>query len=374
METNSIFQFLIDRSGKPIREVVEKVLSGERVNESDGLLLYKEAELGLLGILANHIREKINQDFTYFNRNFHFEPTNICIYNCEFCSYKRKINDPESWEYSYDDLIDRLKKYDGKPLTEIHIVGGVHPHRDLHYYGEMIRLVKSHRPEIHVKAFTAIELDFMIKKAGVNLRDGLMALKEYGLDSVPGGGAEIFREEIRKQICDEKSNSELWLEIHRTAHKLGIPSNSTMLYGHIESYEDRIDHLYQLRNLQDETNGFNVFIPLKFKKENNRLSKLGEVSTLEDLRNFAVSRIFLDNIPHLKAYWPMTGTDVAQLSLSFGVDDIDGTIDDSTRIYSMAGSGDQSPKLSISQLVSIIKEAQRVPVERDTLYNKINIY
>ncbi len=374
MENTKILGSLLLGVDKQMQQIAERVILGSRISEDEGLYLFNHGELGVLGILANHIREKKNQNFTFFNRNFHFEPTNICIYNCKFCSYKRKINEPGAWEYSSEDLLEKLKSYDDKPLTEVHIVGGVHPHRDLHYYGEMIRKVKTHRPEIHVKAFTAIELDFMIRKAGMSLEDGLLKLKEYGLDSIPGGGAEIFNEKIREKVCYEKSSSELWLNIHETAHDIGIPSNATILYGHIEGYEDRIDHLKRLRNLQDKTNGFNVFIPLKYKSENNLLSDLGEVSTLEDLRNFAVSRIFLDNFPHIKAYWPMIGKDIAQLALSFGVDDIDGTIDDSTKIYSMAGSEDKSPKLSSEQLVKIIKEAGRIPVERDTLYNKLKIF
>lgn len=374
MATEILINDLVQHSSVGVRKASDKVLSGQRLDQNDALFLYQEAELGLLGILANHIREKLNKDYTYFNRNFHFEPTNICIYNCKFCSYKRKINEPDSWEYTYEDLLDRLKHYDGKALTEIHIVGGVHPKRDLHYYGKMLQLVKQHRPDIHIKAFTAIELDFMIRKARMSMKEGLLALKEYGLDSIPGGGAEIFNEDIRKQVCDDKSSSEIWLNIHRTAHELGIPSNATILYGHIESYADRVDHMNRLRELQDETNGFNVYIPLKFKKENNLLSEIGEVSTIEDLRNFAISRIFLDNFPHIKAYWPMIGKDITQLSLSFGVDDIDGTIDDSTKIYSMAGSEDQTPKLSTDELVTLIKEARRIPVERDTLYNEIKVY
>ncbi len=374
MLTQVLINDLVQHSSPGVQRVSDKVLSGQRLDQDDALLLYQEAELGLLGILANHIREKLNKDYTYFNRNFHFEPTNICIYNCKFCSYKRKINEPGSWEYTYEDLLERLKYYDGKALTEIHIVGGVHPKRDLHYYGKMLQLVKQHRPDIHIKAFTAIELDFMIRKAGMSIDEGLIALKDYGLDSIPGGGAEIFKEDIRKQVCGDKSSSEFWLNIHRSAHALGIPSNATILYGHIESYADRVDHMNRLRELQDETKGFNVFIPLKFKKENNLLSEIGEVSTIEDLRNFAISRIFLDNFPHIKAYWPMIGKDITQLSLSFGVDDIDGTIDDSTKIYSMAGSEDQTPKLTKNELVALIKEARRVPVERDTLYNKIKVY
>ena len=369
-----IVQVLFPDIDSGLARIAEKVYNDQRITEDEGLLLFEKADIGFLGVLADHVRVKNNGNYTYFNRNFHFEPTNICIYNCKFCSYKRKINEPGSWEYSYDDLLSRLKEYDGKPLTEIHIVGGVHPKRDLHYYGKMLQLVKSHRPDIHIKAFTAIELDFMIRKAGMELREGLQLLKDYGLDSIPGGGAEIFNEEIRKQVCFDKSDSELWLDIHRTAHELGIPSNATILYGHIEGYRDRIDHMSRLRELQDLTGGFNVFIPLKFKKENNLLSEAGEVPILEDLRNFAVSRIFLDNFVHIKAYWPMIGKEIAQLSLSFGVDDIDGTIDDSTKIYSMAGSEDKSPKLSTEELVKIIKEAKRVPVERDTLYNKLHVY
>ncbi|MCD6597233.1 MAG: aminofutalosine synthase MqnE [Bacteroidales bacterium] len=367
-------QVLFPDINSGLEKIAEKVYNDQRITYDEGLLLFEKADLGFLGVLADHVRVKNNGNYTFFNRNFHFEPTNICIYNCKFCSYKRKINEPGSWEYSYDDLLGRLKEYDGKPLTEIHIVGGVHPKRDLHYYGKMLQLVKSHRPDIHIKAFTAIELDFMIRKAGMELREGLKLLKDYGLDSIPGGGAEIFNEEIRKQVCFEKSDSELWLEIHRIAHELGIPSNATILYGHIEGYSDRIDHMSRLRELQDLTGGFNVFIPLKYKKENNLLSEAGEVSVLEDLRNFAVSRIFLDNFDHIKAYWPMIGKEIAQLSLAFGVDDIDGTIDDSTKIYSMAGSEDKSPKLSTEELVRIIKEAKRVPVERDTLYNKLHVY
>ncbi len=370
----SVERLLLAPAGKEFQDISEKLFSGQRISEAEGLWLYRNGDPGSLGILANHVREKFNGNDTYFNRNFHFEPTNICIYNCTFCSYRRKQNEPGSWEYSLKDLQTKLKEYEGVPITEVHIVGGVHPHRDLYYYVEMLELVKRLRPDLHVKAFTAIELEYMIKKAGLEIKEGLQILKDHGLNSIPGGGAEIFNEHIRKQVCDDKTSSDMWLEIHKTAHELGIPSNATMLYGHIESFEDRIDHLKRLRDLQDETGGFNVFIPLKFKKENNSLSEIGEVSHIEDLRNFAVSRIFLDNFPHIKAYWPMIGRDMTQISLSFGVDDIDGTIDDSTKIYSMAGSEDQCPALSTDALIKIIREARRVPVERDTLYNKIHIY
>lgn len=235
----------------------------------------------------------------------------------------------------------------------------------------MIREIKAILPKIHIKAFTAVELEFMIKKAHLSLEDGLKKLKEYGLDSIPGGGAEIFDYEIRKQVCHEKSSAEQWLTIHETAHKVGIPSNATILYGHIENIGHRIDHLDRLRLLQDKTKGFNTFIPLKFKKANNSLSYIGEVNTIEDLKMFAISRIYLDNFNHIKAYWPMLGKDISQITLSFGVDDIDGTIDDTTKIYSMAGAEDTNPKMTSSDLVKLIKQAHRTPVERDTLYNKI---
>ncbi|MBE9510940.1 MAG: aminofutalosine synthase MqnE [Bacteroidetes bacterium] len=367
---------IIQSSNLPdnLKTIANKVFRQERLNDKEGLCLYKKAGLGLLGVLASFTREKKNGNFVYFNRNFHIEPTNICIYNCRFCSYSRKINEKGAWEYTIDEILSKVAEYKNKPVTEVHIVGGVHPYRDLHYYGNMIRNIKKILPQIHVKAFTAIELDFMIKKSRMTLDEGLKKLKEYGLDSIPGGGAEIFREEIRKQICDEKSSSLEWLKIHETAHKTGIPSNATMLYGHIENYSDRIDHLSQLRKLQDKTGGFNTFIPLKYRMANNKLSNIGEVTTLEDMRNFAVSRIYLDNFHHIKSYWPMIGKETTQLSLSFGVDDIDGTIDDTTKIYSMAGADDKKPTLSTDQLITLINEAGRSAVERDTLYNIIREY
>jgi aminodeoxyfutalosine synthase len=256
-------------------------------------------------------------------------------------------------------------------VTEVHIVGGVHPSYDLHYWGSLIRKIKEHRPGLHVKAFSAIELDYMISASRLSIEEGMGKLKEYGLDSIPGGGAEIFDSEIRKMICDEKASSELWLTIHETAHRLGIPSNATILYGHMETYAHRIDHMERLRALQDRTGGFNAFIPLKYRMSNNSMSFLGEVNILEDLRNYAVSRIFLDNFTHLKAYWPMLGKENAQLALSFGVDDMDGTIDDTTRIYSMAGATDENPAMSTGEICRLIRDAGYLPVERDSLYNAV---
>ncbi|PID87774.1 MAG: aminofutalosine synthase MqnE [Bacteroidia bacterium] len=373
---NTDKRILIDKScPADLKNVAEKVWAGERITDSDALLLYERAELAFLGVLANYIREKKYGDRTYFNKNFHVEPTNICIYSCKFCSYVRKMHEKDAWEYSIDDILKIVAGYKNKEVSEVHIVGGVHPQRDLHYYGEMLQKIKELRPDIHIKAFTAVELEYMIKKAGLSLKDGFEQLKAYGLDSLPGGGAEIFSEEIRKELCDAKASSQMWLEIHEAAHLAGIPSNATILYGHIEQYAHRIDHMARLRNLQDRTGGFNTFIPLKYKSANNKLSRfVKEVSTIEDLKNFAVARIYLDNFPHLKAYWPMIGKQSAQLSLSFGVDDIDGTIDDSTKIYSMAGAEDKNPAMNTEDLVYLIRSAGRTPVERDTLYNEIRIY
>lgn len=356
---------------KDLRVIAEKITGNIRITPEDGLFLFKKADLSLLGLLAGVVRRRHNGNLAYFNRNFHIEPTNICIYNCRFCSYHKPEGDPESWEYSHEEMLDIVKRFDDKAVTEVHIVGGVHPTHDLHYWGSLIRKIKAYRPSIHVKAFSAIELDHMISLAGCTIEEGLKLLKGYGLDSIPGGGAEIFDEELRKIICDEKSSSELWLKIHETAHRLGIPSNATMLYGHIETYAHRINHLERLRSLQDKTKGFNAFIPLKYKKSNNSMSYLGEVNIIEDLRNYAISRIYLDNFPHIKAYWPMIGKECAQISLSFGTDDMDGTIDDTTRIYSMAGSTEENPVMSTEEISILIRQSGFIPVERDSLYNPI---
>jgi aminodeoxyfutalosine synthase len=362
---------LTNINDKDLRVIADKISSNTRVSPEDGLFLFKKADLALLGVLAGIVRRRHNGNFAYFNRNFHIEPTNKCIYNCRFCSYHKQEGDPECWEYTHEEMLDIVKRFDNKAVTEVHIVGGVHPSYDLHYWGSLIKKIKEYRPALHVKAFSAIELDHMISMAGCTIEEGLVLLKGYGLDSIPGGGAEIFDEELRKKICDEKSSSESWLKIHETAHRLGIPSNATMLYGHMETYSHRIDHMERLRVLQDKTNGFNAFIPLKYKKSNNNMSYLGEVNTIEDLRNYAVSRIYLDNFPHIKAYWPMTGKVAAQLSLSFGTDDMDGTIDDTTRIYSMAGSEEENPVMSSGEICTLIRRAGFIPVERDSFYKPI---
>lgn len=354
-----------------LRETALKVASGKRITPDEGILLYERGDLPVLGLLSSMVRKRINGNYAFYNRNFHIEPTNICIYNCRFCSYRKPAGDPESWDYSHDEIMNMVRAFDGKNVTEVHITGGVHPAHDVHYYCSLVAKIKAHRPELHIKAFSAVELDHMIRLAGLTTEEGLKLLKESGLDSIPGGGAEIFDEKIRKQISNEKASSEKWLNIHETAHRLGISSNATMLYGHLETWPHRIDHMNRLRKLQDKTGGFNAFIPLKYRMANNRMSQLGEVSIIEDLRNYAVARIFLDNIPHIKAYWPMTGKIVAQLSLFFGADDLDGTIDDTTRIYSMAGAEEQNPSMTAGEISSLIAGAGYEPVERDSLYRRV---
>lgn len=277
-------------------------------------------------------------------------------------------------ELSIEDMMNKVKSYDNQPITEVHVVGGVHPKMDIHFFAELLRQIKAHRPDLHIKGFTAVELDYMFRKAKLTREEGMTLLHEAGLDSLPGGGAEIFDQAIREQICADKVDADGWLDIHATAHRIGMHSNATMLYGHFESYAHRIDHMDRLREQQDETKGFNTFIPLKFRNHDNEMSHIPEVSSIEDMKVYAISRIYLDNFPHIKAYWPMLGREQAQLTLSFGVNDIDGTIDDSTKIYSMAGSEEQNPSLTTEELVALIKQVGREAVERDTLYNVVKVY
>ena len=362
-------------NGKSFSKIAEKVTRNQRISDDEALFLFEKASLGLSATLANYIREKKHGDKTYFNRNFHIEPTNVCVFACKFCSYSRLYaHREEGWVLSKEQMLDIVKSYDGKPITEVHIVGGVHPKLNLDFFCDLITGIKAHRPELHVKGFTAVELDYMFRKAKLSVREGMKKLHDAGLQSMPGGGAEIFAPEIRKEICHDKVDAEGWLKIHEEAHLLGMHTNATMLYGHIENYSHRIDHMSRLRNLQDKTHGFNTFIPLKFRNKNNDMSHVPESSIVEDMKMYALARIYLDNFPHLKAYWPMLGRQNAQMSLSFGVDDIDGTIDDSTKIYSMAGSEEQTPKMSTDELVMLISQAGREAVERDTLYNEIKSY
>ena len=358
-----------------LKAIADKVNAGQRITDEDCLNLFEKASLGFVGSLANAIKERLHGDKVFFNRNFHIEPTNVCVFSCNFCSYSRLYAKREDgWELSIEQMLHMVKQYDGKPITEVHIVGGVHPKMDLQFFADLLKAIKAHRPELHIKAFTAVEYDYMFRKAKVSVEEGLKFLIAAGLDSIPGGGAEIFHPEIREKICADKVDADGWLLIHETAHKLGLPSNATMLYGHIEKFEHRIDHMRRLRELQDRTKGFNTFIPLKFRNKDNDMSNVPESSVVEDMKMYAIARIYLDNFPHLKAYWPMLGRQNAQLTLSFGVDDIDGTIDDTTKIYSMAGSEEQNPSMSTEELVALIRQAHRRPVERGTLYNVIKDY
>jgi len=374
---NGSISSLIDLPGldPAFKTIASKIDNSQRINPEEGLLLFEKGSLAMLGTMANFIRERAHGHNTYFNRNFHIEPTNVCVFSCKFCSYSKLYSKrEEGWELSIDQMLGKVKAYDGQPITEVHIVGGVHPKMDIYFFEELIKKIRAHRPDLHIKGFTAVELDYMFRKAKLSRTDGMKLLHEAGLDSLPGGGAEIFDTAVREQICADKVDAAGWLDIHAIAHRLGMHTNATMLYGHVESYEHRIDHMERLRTLQDETKGFNTFIPLKFRNFDNDMSHIPEVSSIEDMKLYAIARIYMDNFPHIKAYWPMLGREQAQLTLSFGVNDLDGTIDDSTKIYSMAGSEEQNPSLTTDELVGLIKQVGRQPVERDTLYNVVNTF
>ena len=366
-------QVVVDAQADPkLKTIGQKIIQNERISFEDGVALFEKSSLPYVGALANWKRNELHGDITYFNRNFHIEPTNVCVFSCKFCSYsKLYAHKEEGWELTIDQMMDIVRSYDGKPVTEVHIVGGVHPKLTLAFFLDLMRAIKAHRPELHIKAFTPVELDYMFRKAKVSIQEGMRLAHEAGLDSLPGGGAEIFHPDIRTIICDDKVDANGWLEIHQTAHELGMHSNATLLYGHIEKYEHRVDHMERLRQLQDKTKGFNTFIPLKFRNKDNEMHDVPESTMLEDLKMYAISRLYLDNFPHVKAYWPMLGRQVAQLTLSYGVNDIDGTIDDTTKIYSMAGSEEQNPAMTTLELVRLIKQAKRTPIERGTLYNVI---
>ena len=375
MQTENIQVIINSEKDNQLQNIGNKVIHNERLSFNEGVYLFEKASLPYVGALANWKRESLHGNKTYFNKNFHIEPTNVCVFSCKFCSYsKLYAHKEEGWELTIDQMMDIVKSYDGKPVTEVHIVGGVHPKLTLEFFLELMRTIKAHRPELHIKAFTPVELEYMFRKAKVTTEEGMKLAHEAGLDSLPGGGAEIFHPEIRTIICADKATADEWLHIHKTAHNLGMHSNATLLYGHIEKYEHRIDHMERLRQLQDETKGFNTFIPLKFRNKDNDMHDVPESTLANDLKMYAISRLYLYNFPHVKAYWPMLGRETAQLTLSYGVNDIDGTIDDTTKIYSMAGSEEQTPVMTTEQLVGLIKQAKRQPIERGTLYNVIQDY
>jgi len=375
MGTANIEIIIASEKDTLLQKIGNKVIHNERISFEEGVYLFEKASLPYVGALANWKRESLHGDITYFNKNFHIEPTNVCVFSCKFCSYsKLYAHKEEGWELTIDQMMDIVKSYDGKPVTEVHIVGGVHPKLTLEFFISLLKAIKAHRPELHIKGFTPVELDYMFRKANLSTEEGMKRAHEAGLDSLPGGGAEIFHPDIRNIICADKATGDQWLHIHRTAHNLGMHSNATLLYGHIEKAEHRIDHMERLRQLQDETKGFNTFIPLKFRNKDNDMHDVPESTMANDLKMYAISRLYLDNFPHVKAYWPMLGREIAQLTLSYGVNDIDGTIDDTTKIYSMAGSEEQTPVMTTEELVRLIKQAHRKPVERGTLYNVIQDY
>ena len=362
-----LIKLLLSQTNREISVIGEKMVEGERLSIAEGVCLYESDNLGLLGALACFVKRQKNGNKVFFNKNFHIEPTNICVYDCHFCSYSCNIGDANSWDMSMDEIVNEAKRYQRQDITEVHIVGGVHPDKDINYYITILQSVRAILPDVHIKAFSAVELDYMFTKARLSDSEGFEMLKNAGLCSIPGGGAEIFDETVREKICPEKTGSQRWLNIHRAAHQAGIFSNATMLYGHLEQYAHRIDHLVRLRELQDETHGFNAFIPLKFRSTNNRMAHIGEVTAVEDMKNYAVSRIFLDNFPHIKAYWPMIGKEMAQMALAFGADDMDGTIDDTTKIYSTT----EKQAMTADEITQMILAAGYQPVERDSKYVKI---
>jgi aminodeoxyfutalosine synthase len=347
----------------------EKVEAGERLSFDDGVFLYDRADLFSLGELANVVRERRNGNFTYYNVNTHLNPTNVCVYRCTFCAFRSDLKAEKGYVMSDEQILERAAEADRRGATEVHIVGGLHHQLPYEWYLNVVRIIHRAYPQLHLKAYTAVEWDWFARLTGRPTRDLLAEFKEAGLGSLPGGGAEIFHPEIRDQICEHKADAAEWFRIHREAHELGLRSNATMLYGHIEATRHRVDHLIRLRELQDETGGFQTFIPLAFHPDNTRLSHIAKPSGLMDLKTVAVSRLMLDNFAHIKAYWVMLGIKTAQVSLSFGADDLDGTVVHE-KIYHDAGS-DSPQELSVAEIRRLIEEAGRVPVERDTLYREV---
>ena len=347
------------------------VLGGVRVQPGEGEVLLEEASLGVLALAATWVRLGRNGQKAFYNRNRHIEPTNVCCYKCKFCSYRREEGSEGSWHLSLEEVGRQAKAAADGGVTEIHVTGGAYPGWGVAELEAIVREVRRNAPKVHIKAFSAVELIAAFQCDGVSYSEGLERLRAAGLNSIPGGGAEIFSERVRREVCPEKCSGAEWLALHRTWHGLGGRSNATMLFGHVESRQERIDHLDCLRRLQDETHGFNSFIPLKYRAQGNDMSSRGEVPLVEVLRTYAVSALYLDNFPHIKAYWPMLGKENMELSLSFGADDMDGTIDDSTRIYSMAGAEEQQPKTSVQEFRELVARAGYVAVERDSEYVEV---
>jgi aminodeoxyfutalosine synthase len=353
-----------------LNDIVAKLDGGVRLSQDDGVRLFACPDVHALGWLANREREERHGDRTYFNFNLRLEATNVCVASCLFCSFARlRPGDAEAYTMSLEQVFDKLRARADQPLTEVHVVNGLHPDLPFDYYLDMLRGLKRIRPEVHLKCFTAVEIAFFADLYGMTEEGVLRALMDAGLDSLPGGGAEVFAERVRRKICHDKADADRYLAVHRIAHRLGLKSNVTMLYGHIETFEERVDHMLRARALQDETGGLQAFIPLAFHPDNNQMRKLPAPSATDTLRVHAVARLMLDNIPHVKAFWIATGVDVAQISLWYGVDDLDGTVQEE-RIYHMAGA--RTPEtLTTADIRRLIRAAGREPVERDTLYNVV---
>jgi len=349
--------------------IAEKVLAGERLSFDDGVQLYRTPDILAVGWLANYVREKMHGNVAYFNVNRHINPTNVCVAACRLCAFGRRKDAPGSYTMALQEAFDSAASGYTEAVTEFHIVGGLHPDLPLEYFEDLVRGLKQRFPQVHIKAFTMVEISFFAKRAKLTTRQTLERLKAAGVDSMPGGGAEIFSDRVRHIICDHKIDGDDWLETARTAHELGLKSNATMLYGHVENDEDRVDHLVKLRALQDDTGGFQTFIPLAFHPANTALSHLDTTTGLTDIRQIAVGRLMLDNFPHVKAYWQMVSPKIAQIALRFGADDIDGTVIEE-KIYHDAGA--TTPQgLRRKDLINLIEKAGRVPVERDTLYRQV---
>ena len=353
---------------KKFSRILAKVEEGESLTREEGMLLMECEDIFFLGKLANLIRERKNGNYTYYNINAHLNPSNICVNNCRFCAFSRKEGEPGAYDLSLEEVIEKVQQIVTKRTTELHIVGGAHPRKNLDFYKTMLSSIKKIYPQIYLKAFTAVEIQQMADVSGCSVEDALKELKESGLDFIPGGGAEIFSPRVRKEVCPQKISGERWLYIHRTAHLMGIKSNATMLYGHREKAEERIDHLLKLRELQKETSGFRAFVPLPYHPQNSLLGGKDTTGVL-DIKVHALSRIILDNFDHIKAYWIMTGCELAQILQSFGVDDLDGTVTEEKITHS---AGAKTPQeLDEGYIRYLISSAGRIPVERDTLYNRI---
>lgn len=370
MDLNTTLKLMSDKS---IYDVVDRVLEGKRLSLSDGIKLFQSKDLLTIGSIANFVTEEKNGKYAYFVINHQINPTNVCVLDCSFCAFAKNGKDtPGAYQMDYDQILEKVKHAVENGAVEVHIVGGLHPDWEFERYLNIVSIIKKNFPKLHIKAFTAVEIDYFSKLSGLSYYDVLVKLKEAGLGSLPGGGAEIFSPSVRRLIAPKKIGYQKYLEIHKIAHGLGIHSTTTMLYGHVEKFEDRIDHILKIREAQDETGGFTCFIPLAYQPENNDLPVYDHTSGIDDLKTIAISRLMLDNIPHIKAYWVMIGEKIAQVALNFGADDIDGTVMEE-KIAHFAGA--KSPTSQRKEhLIKLIKEAGKIPVERDTLYNPIRIY